>query len=301
MTHIYFFLRWISAAVIGIAAGCSTSAAQNAGAAPNAAIVEYVFGVTPGYHPEQSFSVYDPIVSYLETQLSGVHLKLEPSPDYAEYERRIRDHRYAFAITNPYQTILALDSGYRVFGKFGDDQDFRGLILVRRDSGVDKVTDLKGKIVSFIAPTNVVATMLPQYYLQTHGVDVKQDIHSIYTGSHESSILNVFYGFSAAGATRPGHWRLFQRKHPEKAEALIVKWETESLINNAFIARDDVPQALVNQVGAILFSFKDTETGRRFLEAIPASNFEPANNATYEPARIFLRRFEASVGPLRDN
>jgi len=41
---------------------------------------------------------------------------------------------------------------------------------------VRQVSDLKGKAVSFPAPTALAAAIMPQYYLQTHGIDVMKDI-----------------------------------------------------------------------------------------------------------------------------
>ncbi len=38
-----------------------------------------------------------------------------------------------------------------------DDNNFRGIILVRKDSGIKKLTDLKGKAESFPTPTALAA------------------------------------------------------------------------------------------------------------------------------------------------
>ena len=64
-------------------------------------------------------------------------------------------------LPNPYETLLAIDRGYRVFAKMGNDEDLRGLIVTRRDSGIESLADLKGRAVSFPAETALAATMLP--------------------------------------------------------------------------------------------------------------------------------------------
>lgn len=85
----------------------------------------------------------------------------------------------------------------------GDDDNFRGIILVRKDSGIKSVKDLVGKNISYPAPTALAATMMPQWYLHIHGINIHTDITNSYVGSQESSIMNVFLGKSAAGATWP--------------------------------------------------------------------------------------------------
>lgn len=110
--------------------------------------------------------------------------------------------------------------------------------------------------------------------------------------------MNVYLGNVAAGATWPVPWATFLKEQPEKARELVVKWQTETLPNNSLIARDDVAQQLVENVAQLLFSLQQTEGGRRMLARIPLSRFEPANAATYEPVRVYLRRFYAEVRPV---
>jgi phosphonate transport system substrate-binding protein len=63
----------------------------------------------------------------------------------------------------PYQTLNSLQHGYHIFAKMGEDDRCRGIIIVRKDSNINTVADLMGKIVSFLAPTVLAATMMPLY------------------------------------------------------------------------------------------------------------------------------------------
>lgn len=259
---------------------------------------EYTLGVNPLYNPKHLFEVYSPLADYLTAHVPDARFRLEASRDFADFEKKLYGGRLHFAIANPYQAILSLNHGARIFGKLGDDEIFRGVILVRRNSGIERVTDLKGKSVSYPAPTALVGTLAPQYYLHTHGLDVNRDVASIYVGSQESSIMSVSRGFTAAGATWTKPWRTFQRRYPEEAGSLMEKWWTDPLPSNALVARNDVPPAVVDKVAALLFSLQDSGEGRKLLKAIPLARFEPASSETYEPVREFLRRFSAEVRPL---
>ncbi len=259
---------------------------------------EYVFGVHPLHNPARLFAVYGPIVEQLNAAVPGVRFRLEASRNYEEFEKKLYARRFEFALPNPYQTVRSLGHGYRVFGKMGDDQNFRGTILIRRDSGINTVADLKGKSVSYPAATALAATMMPQYYLHTHGLDVNRDIRNVYVGSQESSIMSVYLGNVAAGATWPVPWLAFLREQPEKARELEVKWETETLPNNSLVARDDVPPQIVEQVGVVLFALHTNEQGRSMLERVPLSRFEPATDGTYDVVREYIRHFSAAVRPV---
>ena len=168
---------------------------------PETTEIEYIFGVHPLHNPQRLYEVFGPMLAYLSRNIDGVSFKLEASRNYASFDEKLYARKFHFALPNPFQTVSAIDKGYKVFGKMGDDHNFRGIILVRKDSGIKKVTDLKGKAISYPAPTALAAAMMPQYYLQTHGLDVMTEVDNRYVGSQESSIMNVFFGQTQAAAT----------------------------------------------------------------------------------------------------
>lgn len=258
---------------------------------------EYRFAVHPLHNPERLFAVYGPLVDRLNAAIPEAHFTLEASRNYEEFEKKLYARQFDLALPNPYQTVNALRHGYRVFGKMGEDERFRGIFLVRRDSPIREVADLKGKVVSFPASTALAATLLPQQFLQQHGVAVGA-YQARYVGSQESSIMNVYLGDAAAGATWPPPWITFQKDHPAQAAQLKLQWSTESLPNNGLVARDDFPAALLNKVAAMLFSLHESAEGRALLARLPLSRFEPANAATYRPVRDFIARFSKNVRPL---
>ena len=258
-------------------------------------VKEYIVGIHPLHNPQRLMEVYGPIIEYINTNMPEVHFRLEASHDYAEFDQKLNAAHFDFAMPNPYQTVRSLKYGYRVFGKMADDEDFRGIILVRRDGGIRQISDLKGRAVAYPAPTALAATMMPQYYLHTHGLDVNHDIENRYVGSQESAILNVLRGHVAAGATWPVPWKTFLAEHPQEASQLEVKWQTDHLQNNGWVVRKDVPPAIAEKFKNLLFGMNDSEQGRRMLERLPISRFEAATDATYAPVKDFLRVFSAEV------
>jgi phosphonate transport system substrate-binding protein len=256
---------------------------------------EYVVGIHPLHNPQRLNEVYGPIIEYINIHIPEVHFRLEASQNYEEFDKKLYAGHFDFAMPNPYQTVRSLKYGYRVFGKMGDDENFRGIILVRKDSGIHEVSDLKGKVVSYPALTALAATMMPQYYLHTHGIDVNKDIENRYVGSQESSILNVFRKHVAAGATWPVPWKTFSAEHPEMANELEVKWQTEPLQNNGWVVRKDVSPAIAEKFQALLFSLNKTDDGKQMLARLPISRFEEATDQTYQPVKDFLTIFSAKV------
>ncbi len=259
---------------------------------------KYIIGIHPLHNPKRLFEVYGPIVDFLNANMPEADFTLEASRNYEEFDKKLYSGHFDFAMPNPYQTVNSLKHGYRVFGKMADDGDFRGIILVRRDSGINTVADLKGKAVSYPAPTALAATMMPQYYLQTHGIDINHDIENRYVGSQESSIINVLRGHVAAGATWPVPWKTFTKENPQLAAQLEVKWQTEPLQNNGWVVRKELPTEVVGKFAGLLFSLDQHDAGREMLARIPVTRFEPANDDSYGPVQAFIATFIKTVRPL---
>jgi phosphonate transport system substrate-binding protein len=271
---------------------------QYSSAPTGSAVPVYRFAIHPLHNPRKLIDAYQPLMDHLNAQLQGARLELEASRDYQAYEEKFLAREPEFLLPNPWQTLQAIKVGYHVIAMAGDAEDFKGIFIVRKDSGIKKPADLKGKVVSYPSHTALAAAIMPQYYLHTHGVNVNTDIKNNYVGSQESSIMNVYLKKSAAGATWPPPWRLFQKDHPDEAAQLEVTWETPPLMNNSVMMRDDVPADLRDQVKKILGSLDQTPQGRAILVGMETSRFHPADDASYQPVQEYITRFERDVRPV---
>ncbi|HRY06729.1 MAG TPA: phosphate/phosphite/phosphonate ABC transporter substrate-binding protein [Hyphomicrobiaceae bacterium] len=257
---------------------------------------EILFAVHPLHNPRRLFEVYQPLVDLINERIwPTYHMRLETSRDYATFEQKLAAGKFQFAIPNPYQTLVSESHGYRIIGKMGSDQRFRGIILVRRDSGELPIAALKGAPISFPAPTALAATMMPRMFLHQHGLDVA-DIDARYVGSQESSIMNVLLGKTIAGGTWPPPWEAFQHRRPMLARQLMVRWETDPLVNNGLVVQDGVSHDLTSKISDIIFHLHETPRGRSIIEAMEIDRFDPASAKTFEPVRQFVADYEATFG-----
>lgn len=256
----------------------------------------YIFAPHPYLNPQELFNAYDPIVHYLEHKIPGVKFIVETSKDYADYEKKIAARRFHFGLPNPYQTLFSLEHGYHVIAKMKPDDDFRGMMVVRKDRKFSSPHDLAGQTLCFPSPTAVAATMLPMLYLYDHGLDLKKDVQIKHVGSQISSIMNAYTGDAAACGTTVRYWRTWSRDNPDKAKELETLWLTNSLPHNGVIARDDVPSQLAQQVAAALIKMENDSELDQSQFKIDQAHFEPGNNDTYQPMRIFLKHFDDSLG-----
>jgi len=260
---------------------------------------EYIFAVHPLHNPERFFEIYQPLINYINAQAVDFSLKLESSKDYGSFEQKLYHGKFHFALPNPYQSVIATKFGYTVFGKMGDDQNFRGIIVARKDAHLKNVSGLRGEVISFPSSTALAASMMPKYYLKLHGLNVEKDAVCRYVGSQESSIMNVYLGKSKAGCTWPPPWKMLIKQHPEINSALEIVWQTEPLINNGLIVRNDVSQKHLAIVANAIFELQNNAKGRIILKRMELSRFEKTENDKYVSiVTAFLKKYVEQFGKL---
>lgn len=262
---------------------------------PTTQIPIYHFAIHPLHNPTMLIQSYQPLIDYLNKRLKGAQLNLEASRDYGVFEQKYKDRKPEFLLPNPWQTLQAIKKGYTVIAMAGEPKDFKGIFIVRRDGKINKPSDLIGKSVSYPSSTALAACIMSQYFLYEHGINVNKDIKNSYVGSQESSIMNVYMKLSSAGATWPPPWRLFQIMYPKEGAELKVIWETESLINNSVMVRNDIPESIKIQVQKHLLELDKTVEGKKILKGMETARFIPATNRDYDIVNIYIDRFEKNV------
>lgn len=292
MKRLFLTITWLALFATG-----STASAEG-GYRPSGSTASentYIFAPHPYLNPQELYSAYEPIVRYLEAKIPGVHFRVETSKNYAAYEGKIAAGSFHFGLPNPYQTVFSLKHGYSIIAKMTPDENFRGLMVVRKDSKINQPHDLVGKTLCFPSPTAVATTMLPLLYLQEHGLNIKQNTIK-YVGSPYSAILNVYSGDASACGSSVRHWRNWSQDNPDKVEQLKTIWLTDALPHNGVIARADVPPKLAQQVASVLVGMdKDKNLDQSQFKSEQA-HFEPAGNDTYLPMATFLKRYDELIG-----
>jgi len=271
------------------AGGAQTSAQKNT------PTDSYIFAPHPYLNPQDLFSAYEPVMRYLEQKIPGTRFSVETSKDYAAYEAKIAARSFHFSLPNPYQTVFSLNHGYRVIAKMTPDENFRGMMVVRKDRKLRHPKELSGQTLCFASPTAVAQTMLPLLHLHDAGLNVKENPIK-YVGSPNSAIQHAYNGEALACGTTVRFWGNWSRDNPGKAKEMETLWQTATLPHNGVIARDDIPAALAQRVGVVLAGMdKDPDLDLTQFK-VGQAHFEAASNKTYEPMAAFLKRYETAIG-----
>ncbi len=258
-------------------------------------VPHYSFAIHALYNPAKMLQVYMPLINDLNSKLEGAQIKLEASRDYSSFEKKYNNRSPEILLPNPWQTLQAIKKGYDVILTEDVNNEFKGILLVRKDGNIKHPKDLIGKKVSYPSCTALAACILPQLFLHNNGININNDIENIYVGSQESSIRNVYHKNSSAAVTWPIAWHTFEQEFPKEASELYVIWETEATIGNSIMIRDNIPEDIKSQIKKYFIELENNEIGKKILRDIRAERFIDANNEDYSHIAEIIAKFEKEI------
>jgi phosphonate transport system substrate-binding protein len=247
------------------------------GAASSAPGRSFSFGVVPQQSATELAKAWIPLFNILSAS-TGFGLRFATAPSIPVFEKRLAAGEYDFAYMNPYHyTVFSQKPGYLAFGR-EKGRRLRGLVVVRKQSPWNELSQLKGSEVAFPAPASFAATVLVRAELERVGIPITPR----FVGSHESVYLNVARGVHPAGGGIP---RTLQAMEPEVRDALRVLWSTKDYTPHALAAHPRVPGAEVGRLLAAMDGAAATPAGKAALMGVGFTGIEPAKDADWNDVR----------------
>ena len=152
--------------------------------------------------------------------------------------------------------------------------EYYSVIFTRRNSGIKRVEDLKGKTIVFEDPGSTSGYLMPKLFLQRHGLKLTEkarvepnsaatDVGYIFAGSQDRLVEAVLTQQSAAGAFSNDDLTALDDKKKNEVAQLA---QTDRLPRHLVSVRSDLAPALVASLETILLSMHDDVEGRKILE-----------------------------------
>jgi ABC-type phosphate/phosphonate transport system substrate-binding protein len=154
---------------------------------------------------------------------------------------------------------------------------------------------MAGHTISLAGKNSLTGTIMPLLFLYRQGVDVNGGLHRVYAPSFEAALLNVYLGHTSMAAAWKPAWETFLKQRPEIGGKLEARWETAPLVNAGVLLRVTIDPPLAARLAGLFFQMNTDEQGRRALERLHISGFEPADSNSFRPMEAFLREYNEHV------
>jgi phosphonate transport system substrate-binding protein len=178
--------------------------------------------------------------------------------------------------------------------KYGE-ADYKGLIVVRKESGINSLAELKGKVIAFEEPHSTSATILPRMLLEKKKLKLVQikasdsvNPHAVgYIYGSDGNSLNVLIT-RRADAAATIH-RELDRLKPEIRDSLKILDSTIAVPRNLIAVRRDLDPTLLKELKRVLVDMNKDPEGQQVLkksqnttkfDEIPPGSLDQFNHIT---------------------
>jgi phosphonate transport system substrate-binding protein len=179
---------------------------------------------------------------------------------------------------------------------------YNGQIIARKDSGIKKVSELKGRTFARPDPLSTSGWIIPMLTMRAAGVNPDTDLREIVdAGSHDSVVAALYAGDVDAGATYVDARTRIENDYPDVMEKVVVIELTEDIPNDGVQFSPAVPEDLRERIVNALLEIAETEEGKEALKsAYQWSGLERHDDTFYDPFRQVLQASGLSIEALQE-
>lgn len=240
-----------------------------------------VFGVVPQQSPLELIKAWKPLMDYLE-KTTGEKIVLKIERSIPEFEKNLYEGNYDIAYMNPSHYVIAHQKkGY--MAKVRDQKNLVGILVVRKDSGIASVSDMKGKQFLFPASGAFAATMINKYeLLVNHNINIESNEKFRYVNSHDSVYKGVARGIGEVGG---GIERTFNDlDDKETKSSLIIVHRTKPYPSHPFAFLPALSQETQLKITKALIAAPDS-----LLIALNIKHLIEINNSEYTGVQAMIK------------
>lgn len=223
------------------------------------------------YSPQEDTGSYEklwaPLVAHLGKCI-GRPVRFFQVQSSAAVVEAFRSGRIHFSLLatgdTPFAVNVAGAVPYAGIGSAKALLGYRVVVVVRRDSGFNRLSDLKGRRVAHTAPSSNSGNMAPRALFPAEGLVPDRDYKVIYSGKHDNSVIGVLRGDYDAAAVADDILERMIANGALKANDLRVVFTSKSFPAGSMVHAHDLAPALAK-------SIRDCTLGYRFSPELVAA------------------------------
>ena len=255
-------------------------------AVPALAQQPLTIGLIPAEDSQAMIESSRQVLDSLQQQL-GMPVKPFVATDYNGVIEALRSKKLDVAYLGPFSYVLAnqvadVEAFAVAVTKKTGQSAYKSVIIARKDSGLAKTVDLKGRTFAFVDPTSASGHLFPKAGLLQAGYDPESFFgRVIFSGSHDASILAVANKKVDAAAVADRILASAIAKGQVKADDLEIVWSSNPIPESPMVWRKDLDPALKARIAKALANVKDLPWGDQGV----LNGFQPTNDAAYNVVR----------------
>ncbi len=253
-----------------------------------------LIGLVPEQNIFHQIERYEPLAEYLGRK-TGVRIELQVLPFYGNLIDNFETLGLDGAFFGSFSYALAhakLD--LEVLARPEDssgESTYQGVILVRKDSGIRTVKDMKGKRFAFVARATAAGYLFPLIYLHKNGVSRPETyFREVYfTGTHEDMVWDVLNGKTDVGSCKNTVLARLASADPRIGREITSLDRSSPFPENGLALKKGIDASLKKKIKATMIAMDREPAGRKVLARFGARRFIETTDRDYDPVREYAR------------
>ncbi|MNE48590.1 Phosphate-import protein PhnD precursor [compost metagenome] len=142
------------------------------------------------------------------------------------------------------------------------------MIIVKKDSDIQKIEDLKGKKIAYQNVTSSAGFVWPAGKMMEAGLDPLKDVEAITVKGHDQAVLSVLNGDVDAAAIFQDARNIVKNDYPTVFEDTRVLTYTEKVPNDTISVRSDMNPEWITKLQDAFISLGTDEEGHKIISEI---------------------------------
>ncbi|ABA23903.1 Phosphonate-binding periplasmic protein [Trichormus variabilis ATCC 29413] len=204
--------------------------------------------------------IIKPLNDYLETSL-GRQVDFFIAKDHEEIIEWLTQDKLDLAYLGSVAYLEAVDRGAEIqplvtsIDKHTGQPWYRACIIVKADSSIKTLKDLKGKRVAFVDKSSTSGYLMPLAALSKQSIDPQKDFRTvIYVGNHSKSIAALENGSVDAAATNVSSYITFKNSRKLTPQDYRLIWESAPIPNFPIVISQKLAPELIQQLKQVFIS-----------------------------------------------
>ena len=250
-----------------------------------------VIGIFPRRNTDVTIKIFTPMSEYLSQQL-GREVRLVTTKDFKTFWEGMMKQQYDIVHYNQYHYVKThKELGYEAILKneeFGRPT-ITGSLVVRKDSGIHSIQDLRGKKIVFGGGPKAMPCYVFATYLLRKGGLQKGDYIEELAINPPNAIMAAYFGQAAAGGVGDAVLGLPILTQKIDTSKLTFLARGKQRAHLPWAVKGSMRSELRDKIQSVLSGLKDTPEGQEILKKAKLTGLQIAIDDEYDPHREIIR------------